>query len=637
MNNLYLRNYIELCYIIVNEKVHLQTFISYFYLSNYEYAHDMEKLSEVQSNFGISINVRGSYIVFQIQNEELFRSKYHYCRAFYYRHRYTFQIKRDALLEAYIGRSFLWSKDYVIIDDIAEEIGYSRSNIRNAVKAARTFLKSYDITVDNVPYHGLKTSGNEFDIRRCFISLYSISDINVIPVIDDVNILEGYRSDVYDAVVDIVNHTLLHFGYSIINIEKRRIVNYLIIQNARIKAGNHLEKLTDLKNMHHYHDKYYEIAEAISITLEKRLHFGPYSECEILSVSVLLMQAESDIYEIIKTVTSIYSDEVAYLINEIISYVQGSYKLTLYEDTIFYRYLTYAICILLLKYNDHMLLNEGTDLGGGPSLNNEYPLLGRIRYDITQRLYLFFNASIPETQMNDLILLFSYLIQDLKLVYDKLNIAIISRNSTIEPFLLRDLIKKNVNAEYYQKLDCLWYNKAIDEKSYSYDLIISDTVPQRYEARIFPYSDLENQLNSLNDYIRANRDLCRNTLSKVYSIEFSPKIMLAQLQKYTGIKEQDFHEEFQTARQFNRNIVMIFQVPNMKKNILMVGNFKNKVLRSGMKCSSYLLLAANIHSDNLLFFNTLLHELVYDYAFLERLIEYPDLSVINDQMNAVLK
>lgn len=637
MEYLFLRNYIELCYIIINEKSNVNDFIHFFYLSNYEYVQDIERLKEIQSFYGINIEFQGAQIGFQICNEPLFHAKYHYCRAFFYRHRYSFHTQRDALLEAYIGRRFLWSDSYVNVEDVAAELGYSRSNIRNVIKKAREFLSTYQINIENVPYYGLKTTGNEFHIRCCFISLYSIFDINIVPIKDNDHIMKAYQSEIYDSVVETVSHIIDQEQFPIINIEKRRIVNYLIIQNARIQSNYALTKIISEKEIDVMESKYYILADKITKELQDKLEFGKYTEIEKQSIAVLLMIANTNKEEVIGLVNRFFQKDVK-KINEIIyNYAKEQLCFDLEKNDIYQNYMEYVICVILLKYNYSMLFHEGTDLGGGPSLNYEYPLLGRIRYDLNQQLRQFFVNTLPQAQMNDIILLFSYMIHNMQLSFKKLNIAIISRNSMIEPFLLKKLIEKNVKPQYYNQLDCLWYNTALDNNSYTYDLIISDTVPQRYECKVYPYSELKNQLNSLNDYIRTSRNLCINVLHEVYSLKFSEKIIIKELQKFVYIDPTEFEEEFMTAKQYNRNIVMIFHRKNIKKNLLIVGDFDKRITRDGMKCASYLLLLADLNEANLYFFNVLLHELAYDVAFLEHLIEYPDIGVINDQMNVVLE
>ena len=81
MDNIYLRNYIEVCYIIINENVQVQKFISYFYLSNYEYNLDVERIHEIDSSFGIRIHFQTDTIHYDILDEELFRVKgERYCK-----------------------------------------------------------------------------------------------------------------------------------------------------------------------------------------------------------------------------------------------------------------------------------------------------------------------------------------------------------------------------------------------------------------------------------------------------------------------------------------------------------------------------------------------------------------------------
>ncbi len=637
MDNIYLRNYIEVCYIIINENVQVQKFISYFYLSNYEYNLDVERIHEIDSSFGIRMHFQTDTIHYDILDEELFRVKYCHYRAFYYRHRYTFHTQSGALLEAYIGRRCLWSSDFIKVNDIANDLCYSRSNIRNSMKTAREFLQAFDIRVDNVPYYGLATSGNEFNIRRCLLSLYSIFDINVMPIEDNYHMMRGYKAEVYDEIVMIVSRKISSYCFPIVNVEKRRIVNYLIVQNARIKSGYNIDVIPQIYTMDLKSNQILNLADSITKELQENLEYGPYSEAEIQTVAILLLIAYTNVKDVLKITEKNYDKEITIIRNEFLRYIKKSLHLDFKKDIDFMTYLDYTICILLLKHNYHILKNEATDLGGGFSLTNEYPLLGKIRQDISGMLENYFKYAIPLAQLDDLTLLVSYFISTLDFTYKKLKIAIISRSSLFEPVFLKKVIEKNVNPNYYQKLDCLLYNEALEEMNIEYDLVISDTVPQRFEARVYPYNGLKYQLNSLNDYIRTNRDLCSCTLNQVISKSINDiSEILDIVNTIFSVSKQFLNEVFESANQYNRNIVLIMNDKSVNKNTLIIGDLKKKIVRDGMKCSSYILLLANLDSTNLSFFNILLHELAYDYAFLERLIRYPELCLINDQMNAVI-
>lgn len=98
MNNYLLRNYIEICHIMLHEKMGVEEFSAYFSLSPYELASDMDKIRDMENSFGIHIRFGPTQIEYRIQNAELFHQKYRYCRSFYYRHRTTFRKNKDILL-----------------------------------------------------------------------------------------------------------------------------------------------------------------------------------------------------------------------------------------------------------------------------------------------------------------------------------------------------------------------------------------------------------------------------------------------------------------------------------------------------------------------------------------------------------
>ncbi|MCH1942343.1 helix-turn-helix domain-containing protein [Holdemania massiliensis] len=646
MNRFFLRNYIELCHLIVNGETDVSSFQAFFDLSNYEMTMDLNNLREIAADFGISLIVNTRKITFEIIDQSRFDMKFRYCRAFYYRHRHSFQSNKDILLQACIGKLLLWSRNSISVETLADTIGYSRSSIRNAVRGAREFVRTFDIWVENVPYYGLKVRGNEFDIRRCFISLYSLFDINIIPSPDNPNILWGYQTETYETIIRMIETVLDQNSYPILNIEKRRLTSYLIIQNARIRAGFPLTKFE------HCHEKLlrqvwnlpvYSIAETLLEKLTRELNLGPYDQTEICSAAILLLVANPNIDENVDLVRHFFPESLADLTEQICNYFADNFNLNLIQEPLVDRYLSYALSQIILKYQFNMLMNKATNLGGRDSLTTEYPLLSWLTREVTHLLEDFFQCPVASSQASSLAEILSFSIQLTSLKYHRQKIAIISRTSRMEPTFIKKLIEKEVDHDYYSDLNCLGYNEIVNWQSQQYDLIISDTVTQKFNCKVFPHDVLPYHLNNLNDFIRKNRDLCEDVLHEIVSLPLDLNNRDSVERLFNRIRQQlpplalSVKDEFVASENYNGRIVTILHHSQIMRNQLIVGNISRKVLRGGVRCFSYIFLIARLDSENMRFFNVLLHELVCENTFLKRLINEPSQQIVNEQMNLILK
>lgn len=67
----------------------------------------------------------------------------------------------------YIIIRLLLNKNYIKLDDLADEMYISRSTIQNDLKQVREILFKYELSLDVRPNYGLKVIGNEMKLRFC--------------------------------------------------------------------------------------------------------------------------------------------------------------------------------------------------------------------------------------------------------------------------------------------------------------------------------------------------------------------------------------------------------------------------------------------------------------------------------------
>jgi len=641
-----LRNFIEICYIIINKEIPKSEFIAFFNLSNYEYHADIKRIRELEQHFYIHIIFGNELITFEVVDQFLFESKFRYCRAFFYRHRYTYNIDKNILLQSYIVKTFLWEQDFISVNELMNKTGYSRSNLRDPIKKAREWLSSYDIQVDTVPYYGFRISGNEFDIRRCLLTAYSIWDINVIPSEDDINILEGYKVHNYECINNCVDAAIAKWGFSLSNIERRRITNYSIIQNSRIKNGLKIKEFDfdpyDELGKRIY-GKEYLIAEEITRELTLTLGYGPYSGVEIFSLAILLFSSELNVEEMISLCGQFYPQELAVISERTFHYFNDMFQIDFEEDAYFKQYVTYEICNILMRNHFNMLKNWRVNIGGEVPQIIEYPLLKDIRDHLSEIMDGFFGYIVSKEQLNTLTKIIFYYIQLTKSQYRKLNIAIISRTNKLEPEFIRKMIEQEVNAEYYERIDCMPYDAVIRGKIKDYDLVISDTIAQVYGNEVYSYMDSKYRIINFSNLIRLKRDLCAEALQYVFSyhLDYNSKKSVDELYHIvspeTKLERNYLEWDFRQSNAFNNVVITIVNDAHARGNQLVVGNFHKTLRISGSKCTSYVLFIGKISINNIRFFNLLFHELAYNDKFRNRLIEMPDLLLINQEMNTIIE
>lgn len=72
---------------------------------------------------------------------------------------------------AYILKKLLFSKDYHVITDFAEELSVSRNTVNNDLKRARDLLKEYNVSIDSTAGKGIRIIGDALDKRLVYINL----------------------------------------------------------------------------------------------------------------------------------------------------------------------------------------------------------------------------------------------------------------------------------------------------------------------------------------------------------------------------------------------------------------------------------------------------------------------------------
>ena len=70
----------------------------------------------------------------------------------------------------YILQKLLYAEDYIVLDDLANEIYVARNTLQNYIKNIKDILEQYNLMYVSKPNIGVKIFGNEKDKRECLVN-----------------------------------------------------------------------------------------------------------------------------------------------------------------------------------------------------------------------------------------------------------------------------------------------------------------------------------------------------------------------------------------------------------------------------------------------------------------------------------
>lgn len=653
MKDISLEYYIELSYIVIYGEITKESFMKEFSLSEYEYANDLAAITELSKRYGIKIVINKDRIMYKISDEDIFENYSRNFFTFYYPHRYLSYSNRELILSLEVSKELLWShsdSQSVNINDLADRLNYSRSNLRKPLKISRLFLRSYGLNILNVPHHGLKVSGNEFSKRRAMCAILNMIDVNIVKDSTEDEVIYLYQSENYQKLMQIVNKVITESGYAILPIEQRKLIYYLIVQNYRIKANCFIGAELDDDILSKDHESIV-IAKKINQRLHDEYAFELCSEREIMSIVVMLYDSGIALKKVKDYIFDNHHDLYMKFKTAIDNHLLDIYGVQI-QTTRYAQFYEYILCLYAFRERFSIFANMFQRFGGKSSLVYEYPLIKKTCFDIAYLLEEILGHNVPRSQIIQLCELFAYVIMNKEIVFPKLKLCITSRNNHFEPYLLKDMILNNISSKYVERLDVFnfFYITTHDEVSSQYDLILTDqligfTERKDIFSKFVIYKEYDGNISAIENIIRNNRDIASKILAKknILTLDIDPKdsddllTLRNMIVKHAGINLALKELEIKSGQNIKGVITYIFEDYFAKENIIVVGKFKNKQKVDNSSAYDYVLFAGKIVFDNIKIINTLLYELVHDHYFFDKVYSDDDIKDINRQLNEALK
>ena len=231
-------------------------------------AHDQLTLEDFQRNFSFTPHTLKNSI--KLLNEELAGVAHiHHQQNHYSLRIYDFEqldrimsgsLKQESDFNssskriAYILKELIFSDDYRVITNIAEDLSVSRNTVNSDLRTARQMLESYDVTIESLTSKGIRLIGDVLDKRLVYYNLvqdyfpYQFLEekaINQILMIQDEHRMSKETTTLLMKTIDILVGSIQFGSY---------------LEHPIMNFSNHMENTEVFNSIIHFVETYYSIS-----------------------------------------------------------------------------------------------------------------------------------------------------------------------------------------------------------------------------------------------------------------------------------------------------------------------------------------------------------------------------------------
>lgn len=200
----------------------------------------------------------------------------------------------------YILQKLLYSQDYVILDDLANEVFVSRNTLQNYIKPIKETLETYNLIHVSKPNLGVKVFGNEKDKRECLLNEILCKDTPtyIIGFTKEEQML--FRDIDLFEIQTLVNQLLNKHDIHASDYDRKNLIMHCALMISRVKTENYIPFDVQFP----IQDDIYELIEQLCIQLENKfdiqitsgekqyiyLHIASNTHMNIYSVNTVKLQ-----------------------------------------------------------------------------------------------------------------------------------------------------------------------------------------------------------------------------------------------------------------------------------------------------------------------------------------------------------
>ena len=206
---------------------------------------DAEQLKDLARKKGCRLEaVRGKGYVLKVEDPQCFEQAKEALDILFcntekgYKENPVYRIAR-----AVISREKADEDGYFRLENLAEALYISESDMKKKMAGVREFLGSFGLTLRARPGKGLKLEGDELSRRLCFLELYENHFRKRVVAFRDDKFEEAFedrgdREEIRNAVLWIIRGSSLEMFDSFLN----RMINYTLLMRNRMKAGRRVNR-----------------------------------------------------------------------------------------------------------------------------------------------------------------------------------------------------------------------------------------------------------------------------------------------------------------------------------------------------------------------------------------------------------
>lgn len=199
----------------------------------------------------------------------------------------------------YIIRLLLVSSDYVPMQKLCDALHCSRSTVTREIRYARSYLKTYELSIQDKKLQGLYIEGNEWNRRLCLIEQHKLfcqmdhHEQNQEQKFQRHLMISSTSYSIFLKRITNVLSKYHDIRFPFMNIPKIIIYMILCINRQKFSSNMHF---TQQQRVLAKHNRTYPLAKEFFFEIKKS---GPYTFCEedILSLAMLLCTYQTPIYQ----------------------------------------------------------------------------------------------------------------------------------------------------------------------------------------------------------------------------------------------------------------------------------------------------------------------------------------------------
>lgn len=638
-----LKEYMEACFLIMDQEVPVERFRQRFSLNRYEYGISKQRLKEMEKFYDATFEFGERVIT--VTGGEGFQERKRGCWTFYNKHRGNFAQAEEFVRGLYIVKRLLLGQEYTNLEELTQEMGFSRSNMRGAMKVARTFLGSYGIKVENVPHHGVRPVGNELKICRSLVALYNFLEVNVIPETDVPEIARALSAPAYPQRRGLLQEVLERHGSTIAQARMRKLNFFVAIQQVRIRMGHRFEgfgeEVDEAVAAYVASDPRLEkISREILQSLEERLGYGPYTEWDRQALAFMLLETFEDEGGLRRLISEHYAAAYDDLRQELRQYL-GEYGVYLQGTD---QLLMENVLREVVASNFMGILEEKSgDMEGTSALITDYPLIRHIHIHVGELLKKQFGREPGSRHSAAVCELAGLFILNMEVSFPRLRIGVGVRKALYKPETICELMDKSLDKRYYQSVQVSPYWEILGDLEAAgrkYDVVICDQRLSK-EKLFLSLKDFGYDFQALNRHLRMMRDLCGGTFRRGdivrrdldWKQEKDREACLDTVREYSCVGAEELERLMSLQGLHQGYLSVILPGRASERTLLQFGLLQTGERRGDFP---YVVVAGKIDRSNVKLINVLLHELTHDLLFWDTMLQSPAPETINDQLNPLL-